>query len=72
MTFSYFKYFNEANKLNKEIRDNFNYVNYDNLILDLIKDELDFKLAVIIFPIIEDKTLLNIFLCVDFIFDLSS
>jgi len=62
--FCYFKCFNEANKLNKEIKDENNYINYDDLILDYIykNSTPSLNLAEIIFPLVEDKTLLTKFI----------
>ena len=62
MNYCYFKYFNEVNKVSKYIKDENNYVNYDNLLLDLIYKEEDLKLAKVIFPLVEDKSLIIKFL----------
>jgi len=56
--FSYFRCFNEVNKISKDIQE----INYDDLILDYIYLEQDVKLAKIIFVLVEDKTKLNRFI----------
>jgi len=53
--FAYFKYFNETNKVSRYIRNENNYINYDDLFLDLIYEEEDINLAEVIFPIIENN-----------------
>jgi len=60
--FSYFKCFNEADKLNSFIRDENNWINYDDLLLDYIYEKRDLNLAEIIFPLVEDKILLTKFI----------
>jgi len=56
--FSYFKCFNEANKVSEDIRNNLNYINYDDLLLELIFDEINLHLAKIVFPLVENKLLI--------------
>ena len=62
MNYCYFKYFNEVNKLNNYIKEENNFINYDDLILDFIYENTDLKLAEIIFPLVEDKSLLTRFI----------
>jgi len=62
---SYFKYFNEINKLksfNGDENKVLNYINYDDLLLDYIYEKEDLNLANVIFPLVEDKTLLRRFI----------
>jgi len=59
---SYFKYFDEMNKLNNYIRNENNWINYNDLILDFIYEKRDLKLANIIFPLVENKKLLTRFI----------
>jgi len=52
--FAYFKFFNEANKLNEN-----DYINYDDSLLIFIYKNRDIDLAEIIFPLVENKSLIN-------------
>jgi len=56
--FSYFKYFNESNKLDNELK----YINFEDSLLNLIYENRDIDLAKIIFPLVEDKSLLEDFI----------
>jgi len=69
---SYFRYFNEVNKLSDYIKDENNFINYEtvqahrdlrshDLLLDYIYKNRDLDLAEIIFPLVEDKSSLKRF-----------
>ena len=62
MNYCYFKYFNEVNKLNNYIKEENSFTNYDDLILNLICEKEDLNLAKIVFPLVEDKSLVIKFL----------
>ena len=55
MFFNYFKYFNEVNKVSNYIRDENNYVNNDDLLLDYIYEKRNVYLAEMIFPLVEER-----------------